>query len=131
MASIYLPTWRAPALRALRVVALGLFATCLGIALCSNSTAGPTQDSVLTNVKCRNPVVVEMSRVGNRWEATLGEKTYPLSLLSSALKDELSSRDTTSVFLFMPSGSIYRDVQRIGVECKKAGAECVNWEVRR
>jgi hypothetical protein len=72
-----------------------------------------------------------MSRVRNRWEARLGEKVYPLSLLSSALEAELSSRDTTSAFLFLPPGSTYRDVQTIAVECKKAGAKCVNWEVRR
>ena len=117
--------------RTARLVLPAVFASLLGLVLGSGSLARPSQDSILTNIMCPDSVPVEMTRASNRWTAKLGDKSYPIELLSAALEEEFTRRETTSVFLFLPPGSTYRDVQSIAVECKKAKATCVNWEVRR
>lgn len=99
------------------------------VAFTFDPATSSAQNSVITNRLCPNPVVVELVRSDQRWVATIGEKTYPLSQLASALRGLLATREAKAVFLRLPAHSTYRDVQRIGVECERAGATCVNWEI--
>lgn len=91
----------------------------------ATSLAG--QDRVLTNMMCKDRVVVRLIPKGKRWYVEIGESRYRMSKAGAALKPIMEGRKNKSVYLIVHEKVKYTVLQQFADYVRDAGVTCVNW----
>lgn len=91
------------------------------------ATSFASQDRVLTNMTCKDHVIVKLIPKGKQWYVEIGQSRYRMSKAGVALKPIMEPRKNKSVYLVVPEKVRYTVLQQFADYVREAGVTCVNW----